>query len=236
MTYAFERLDLLGDHWLTKIETLQASTIYQTRAWLAFLSETQDGEPVVAVLSDGRAKIGYFVGMIVRKAGIRILGSPFPGWTTDYMGLTLSSCADRRMAVQALINFAFKELRCVHLEVLDRNLSLGDLDGLDLHCRMYSGFEIDLTREENELFADMTSACRRCIRKAEKTGIVVEVAHGLEFSEEYYAQLQDVFAKQQLVPTYNIERVRQLITLVHPTGHLLLLRARDYKGRAIATG
>jgi hypothetical protein len=152
------------------------------------------------------------------------------------MGLTLLSCADRRMAVQALINFAFKDLRCVHLEVLDRNLSSGDLDGLGLHCRMYRGFEINLTRDENELFAGMTSACRRCIRKAEKEGIFVEVAHGLEFADEYYAQLEDVFAKQLLAPTYNVERVRQLITHVHPTGHLLLLRARDHKGRSIATG
>jgi hypothetical protein len=119
---------------------------------------------------------------------------------------------------------------------MDRNLSSGDLDGLDVPCRMYRGFEIDLTRDENELFANMTSACRRCIRKAEKEGIIVEVAHGLEFADEYYAQLEDVFAKQLLVPTYNVERVRQLITHVHPTGHLLLLRARDQNGRGVATG
>jgi hypothetical protein len=152
------------------------------------------------------------------------------------MGLALSSCADKRKAVKALVNFAFGELRCVHLEVLDRNLTLRDLDGLDVQCRMCPGYEIDLTRDENELFSKMTSACRRCIRKAEKENIVIEVAHGLDFADEYYAQLQDVFAKQSLVPTYSLERVRQLITHVHPTGNLLLLRARDQRGRSIATG
>jgi hypothetical protein len=236
MTYAFERLDAGGDDWSATIDTSQAQTIFQTPAWLAFLSATQRGEPVVAVLREGRAKIGYFTGMIVRKAGFRILGSPFPGWTTDYMGLTLSSCADKRKAVKALINFAFGELRCVHLEVLDRNLTLNDLEGLDVQCRMCPGYEIDLTRDENVLFSKMTSACRRCIRKAEKEDIVVEVAHGLDFADEYYAQLQDVFAKQLLVPTYRLERVRQLITHVHPTGNLLLLRACDQKGRCVATG
>jgi hypothetical protein len=185
MTYAFERLDAGGDDWSATIDTSQAQTIFQTPAWLAFLSATQRGEPVVAVLREGRAKIGYFTGMIVRKAGFRILGSPFPGWTTDYMGLTLSSCADKRKAVKALINFAFGELRCVHLEVLDRNLTLNDLEGLDVQCRMCPGYEIDLTRDENVLFSKMTSACRRCIRKAEKEDIVVEVAHGLDFADEY---------------------------------------------------
>lgn len=236
MTYAFERLDLRNNDWPIKHDASHAGTIYQTSAWLAFLSKTQNGEPVIAVLREGQEKIGYFTGMIVRKAGVRILGSPFPGWTTDYMGLTLSDCADRRIAVQALIDFAFSELQCVHLEVMDRNLTLKDLDGLDVQYRLCCGFEIDLTRDEHRLFSKMKSACRRCVRKAEKEGIFVEAAHDLQFADEYYAQLQDVFAKQHRLPTYDLDRVRQLITHVHPTGHLLLLRARDRHGRCVATG
>ena len=236
MSYTFERLDVRSDNWLAKIDSKQAETIYQTPAWLAFISKTQNGEPVVAALREGRETIGYFTGLIVRKFGLRILGSPFPGWSTDYMGLTLSAGADRCQAVQALIKFAFQDLGCVHLEMMDRNLTVSDLGGLGVQYRVYRGFEIDLTRDEDELFSNMTSACRRCVRKAEKEGIVVEEAHDLEFADEYYAQLKDVFAKQSLVPTYGIERVRQLITHVHPTGHLLLLRARDRLGRCIATG
>jgi hypothetical protein len=236
VTYAFEQLDVRGDDWPAKIDTKQAGTIYQTPAWLAFLSSTQNGELVVGALREGRKTIGYFTGLIVRKLGFRILGSPFPGWSTDYMGFTLSAGVDRRQAVQALIDFAFQELGCVHLEMMDRNLTVSDLAGLDVQYRVYRGFEIDLTRDEDELFSNMTSASRRCVRKAEKEGILVEEAHDLEFADEYYAQLKDVFAKQSLVPTYGIERVRQLITHVHPTGHLLLLRARDPGGRCIATG
>ncbi len=236
MTYAFERLDLASDDWFSEIKALEVGRVYQTPAWLAFLSATQHGEPVVALLKDDNFAIGYFTGMIIRKAGLRILGSPFPGWTTDYMGLALSPRVDRRSAVRALINFAFRELRCVHLEVMDRNLTMSDLDGLGMQHRAYHGFEIDLTSEENELFANMTSACRRCVRKAQKEGVVVEAAHDLQFADEYYAQLQDVFAKQHRVPTYDLERVRQLINHVHPTGHLLLLRARNRHGRCIATG
>ena len=236
MTYAFERLDVRGDDWPDKIDSKQVGTIYQTPAWLAFLSKTQHGELVVAALREGRETIGYFTGLIVRKLGLRILGSPFPGWSTDYMGLTLSVGADRRRAIQALIDFSFQELGCIHLEVMDRNLTVSDLGGLGIQFGIYSGFEIDLTRDKDELFSNMTSACRRCVRKAEKEEVLVEEAHDLEFADEYYAQLQDVFAKQRLMPTYGIERVRQLITHVHPTGHLLLLRARDRNGRCIATG
>jgi len=82
----------------------------------------------------------------------------------------------------------------------------------------------------------MNSACRRCIRKAEKSGITIEEAHDLTFADEYYQQLVDVFARQKLVPTYTLERVRTLIKHVEPTGRLLLLRARDSGGKCIASG
>jgi hypothetical protein len=236
MAYTFDRLDVRDEDWSARIGTKEDGTIFQTPAWLAFLSSTQHGEPVLAALSEGGKTIGYFTGMIVRKFGLRILGSPFPGWSTAYMGLILSAGADRRRAVRALITFAFQELGCVHLEMMDRNLTLKDIDGLDVQYRVLHGFEIGLTHGEDDLFSKMTSACRRCIRRAQKEGVIVEEARDLGFADEYYAQLQDVFAKQGLVPTYGIERVRQLITHVHPTGQLLLLRARDCSGRCIATG
>ncbi len=82
----------------------------------------------------------------------------------------------------------------------------------------------------------MESACRRNIRKAEKSGVTVEEAHDLAFADEYYEQLKDVFAKQGLVPTYKIHRVRSLIKHLEPTGRILLIRARDPEGKCIASG
>ncbi len=236
MIYSFERVDARIDNPTLKLDINQLRTIYQTTAWLAFLSDTQNGELVFATLKDGEIPLGVFTGLIVRKFGLRILGSPFPGWSADYMGFALSPGAEPRRAVQALIDFVFQDLGCAHLEMMDRNLTVNDLGGLDLQYRVYRGFEIDLTRDEDKLFSNMTSACRRCVRKAEKEGVFIEEAHDLGFADEYYAQLKDVVAKQSLVPTYGIERVRQLITHVHPTGHLLLLRALDPGGRCIATG
>jgi hypothetical protein len=236
MTYGFERVGVRVDDLTLRLEINQRRTIYQTPAWLAFLSDTQHGELVFAILKDGETPLGVFTGLIVRKFGLRILGSPFPGWSTDYMGLTLSPGVAKRRALQALIDFAFQQLGCIHFEIMDRHITEEDLCGLDVQYSLYRSFEIDLNRNENELFANMTSACRRCIRKADKEGVSIEEAQDLDFADEYYAQLQDVFAKQRLVPTYGIDRVRRLIRHLHPTGQLLLLRARDRSGRCIATG
>jgi hypothetical protein len=235
MTYAFERLDIRTHGWPAKFES-NAKTIFQTPAWSEFLLKTQHGELAVGELREGRTAIGYFTGIIVRKFGFRILGSPFPGWSTDYMGFTLSAQIDRPRAVKALIDFAFHELGCVHLEMMDRDLTVRDLDGAGVEYRLYRGFEIDLTHDEDRLFSNMTSACRRCVRKAEKEGVVIEESYDSAFADEYYEQLKDVFSKQRLVPTYDLRRVRELIRCLLPTGNLLLLRARDREGRCIATG
>ena len=235
-TYVFERIDVPLNGITFEFDTYHEMKISQSPVWLTYLSKTQNGEPVVAVLSEGPKTIGHFTGLIVRKFGFRILGSPFPGWSTDYMGLTLFPLADRQRAIGALIDFAFRQLGCLHLECMDRQTMEADLCGLGVQYRLYHSFEIDLTRSEDEIFAKMKSACRRCIRKADREGVFIEEARDHEFADDYYAQLQDVFAKQRLVPTYSIERVRQLITHVHPTGQLLLLRARDRQGRCIATG
>jgi hypothetical protein len=102
--------------------------------------------------------------------------------------------------------------------------------------RLVSTFLTDLTQSEQQLFENMTSACRRAIRKSEKCGVTVEPASPDGFAEEYHAHLLDVFAKQELKPTYSPDRVQKLIDHVHPSGDLLLARVRDSGGRCIATG
>ena len=190
---------------------------------------------MAALHGKGRV-LGYFAGVIVTRMGFRILGSPLPGWTTPYMGLNLLENVSKCDAIQALIGFAFEELGCVHMEFMDRNLVEADVKELGLKHSSYCGFEVDLTQDEDRLLANMSSACRRCIRKAKKSGVTIHEADDMAFAEEYYEQLQDVFKRQHLIPTYDVDRVRDLIASVHGTGQLLLLRARDPEWRCIATG
>lgn len=232
----FERVDIDTANWADKITSYPDRTIFQTPAWLAFVANTQNAEPVLAVLKDAQQILGYFTGLIVRKFVFRILGSPFPGWTTSYMGLCLSPGVSRRIAVEALVRFAFHNLGCVHLEFMDRNMTADDLSGLGFHHKIFAGFEVDLTHSEDEILGNMSKSCRWGIRKAQRNGIVIEEAHDVDFGYDYYAQLKDVFAKQSLVPTYGVERACELIKYIYPTGMLLLLRARHPDGRCIATG
>jgi hypothetical protein len=218
------------------LESFADHTIHQTRDWLEFIAATQKAEPVVAVVEDGDRVVGRFTGQVVRKLGLRILGSPFQGWTTSYMGFNLEPSVSRLEALAALERFAFRELGCVHFELMDRRIGIEEAKQAGYTYQVHPGFEIDLGLSEAELLAAMDSACRRCIRKAEKSGVQIEEATDADFARDYYTQLQDVFAKQGLVPTYPQQRVERLIERLLPTGHLLLLRARSPDGTCIATG
>ena len=220
-----------------RMDAMTDRVVFQTREWLEFVATTQRAEPMLAVVRDRGVDVGYFTGLIIKRFGVRILGSPFPGWATDYLGFNLAVGVNRRDAAEALITFAFGPLRTLHVELCDRYLRREDLEGsrYTSDCS-HRTFVVDLTGDESDVFARMTSACRRAVRRGAKVGVQVEVARSLSFADEYFEQLQGVFARQSLVPTYNAQLVRQLIRHLEGTGRLLLLRARDPAGRPIATG
>jgi len=232
----FEQFDGTMSEWDAILETFPDREIFQTSAWLQFLAESQNAKPVMLVLVDGAEITGYFVGLVVQKAGCKILGSPFVGWTTEHMGIRLLPTVSKRAAVEALTDYAFNRLRCIHVELTDLNISPDDIAGLGFQHAISNTTVIDLTADEDRIYSEMSSkSCRYCIRKAEKLGVVIEEARDEAFADDYHAQLCDAFAKQDLVPTYGKERVRSLIRHLLPTGNLLLLRAREPGGRCIAT-
>jgi hypothetical protein len=232
----FERLDLSLSDWGERLKAFPDRTVYHTPAWLSFVIESKKVEPVFAALRRGSETLGYFTGMLLRKSGFKILGSPFPGWSTPYLGFNLLPGVSRRAALEALPRFAFKELGCAHFEMGDRYLTPQDIEGLGFEHWIYTTAVVDLTSSEEEIFSRMTNDCRNSIRKAQKSGVVVEETQDEGFAEEYYRQLEEVFARQGLVPTFDLERVRQLIRHLQPAGELLMLRARDREGTCIATG
>jgi hypothetical protein len=231
----FQRADLDALDW-NELDRFPDRTIYQTRPWLNFLAETQRAQPVVAVLRDGQKTLGYFTGAIVKWFGLPILGSPFPGWTTCYMGFNLCPGVSRGDALGALADFAFRDLACVHLEMMDRRLTEPEARQHGFSFTPWGAIEMDLRPGEDQLYNALSGNRRRGLRKAEENGVVIEEAADLDLAREYHDQLLDVFAKQRLVPTFSRARVAALLRHLLPSGNLLLLRARGPDGRCIATG
>lgn len=221
----------------SRLDAAPDRTLFQTSAWLNFVARTQKAKPVFLDVWREADRVGWFAGFIVPKGPFRILASPFRGWTTPYMGFNLTADLDLGKATRALSDYAFRFLRCVHVELADPSLDRAAAERADLGFNAAHTYEVDLRKSEAELLAGMHHSPRRYIRKAmRERHVTVEEASPEGFADEYFSQLQEVYARSSLVPTYNVQRVKALIECVFPTGALLLLRARDRVGRSIATG
>ena len=117
--------------------------VYHTAAWLEFLAASHGAEPVVAVV---QRRMGVpSATSWVRSSGalgVRVLGSPLRGWATQCMGFLLDEGIDRRAAADALIPFAFHDLRCLHVELADRKLSSEQMEG----SKVRGGARLDVPR------------------------------------------------------------------------------------------
>ncbi len=230
-----ELLEPLQVQW-DELDRFEDRHIFQTREWVDFVADSQKATPVVARLVNNGSVAGYFTGLVVKRLGVKILGSPFPGWGTPYMGFNMFPGTSRADALEALKTFAFRDLGCYHMEICDRYLPRELGLGAGFRSQEEDWYESDLTQTEEEIFARMAPSHRSNTRKALRCGVVIEEASDLGFAGDYFTQTVEVFARQSLVPAFDRERIEKLIQHLFPTGRLLLLRARDPSGTCIATG
>lgn len=230
-----ERIGYYPAAWEAAISGHPDLEVFHGAAWLEFLAQSQHAEPVVAVVRVGANPVGYFVGAIVRRYGVRILGSPLRGWTTQSMGFLLPDGFDRRGVADALVPFAFRDLRCSHVELADRHLTAEQMVGSHYVRESGRSFQIDLDVPEDKVFAAMRRTTRQEIRKAGRAGVRVEIASDDEFAVEFHRFLTAIFARQGLAPTYNLERVRCLIGALRGSSQILMLRATSPSGSTLGT-
>jgi hypothetical protein len=224
-TYPYEDMKNIGE-----------INISQTLPWIRFISDTHNADPVVlAIKSDGRLQ-GYFTGLLVNKFGIKILGSPFRGWQAYFMGFNLVSTASYLDILRVLPQYAFRKLGCTYMEIIDPSFDYDGLEPLPYKIEHLDWYAFDLIHSEEEIFANMKHSGRNSIRKAIKSGVVVEEVTGKGFAEEYYAQYSDVLARHGLLPAYSLEMVQLMIDYMLPTGNMVLLKALSPEGTCIATG
>jgi hypothetical protein len=151
------------------------------------------------------------------------------------MGFLLEPGTDRAAVARELAGFAFKELGCSHLEFADRHLSDRSLNESGYSLDVGQSFRSDLRPPEDELFGQMREDARKEIRRALRDGLRAEFTTDPDFAEVHHSFLERVFARQGLAPTYPVERVRQMIAEVLPSGHLKLLVVRSPTDEAVAT-
>lgn len=211
-------------------------SVFTTKEWINFVEEDSKAIPIIVRITTIEKFVGYFTGLLTKKFGIKILGSPFSGWSTCYMGVDTQFVEEKCEIVKQLVPFLQKHTRCLYMEIIDRDISVEQAKAYGFATYPVDTLQVTINMDDAALFKQMKTDCRNFIRQFERRGARLEIAEpNDEFAEQYYEQLQDVFAKQGLVPTYSLDKVKCLLRNMKDSGNLLCLRVISPDERCIAT-
>lgn len=217
--------------------SIKTRSVFTTFEWINFIKEDKKANPIfVRILKNGKFE-GYFSGLLFKICGIKIIGSPFRGWSTCYMGLDVYDINEKLAILNELKSFLIQKFKCMFIEIADKDISVDTAKSFGFHTDTLSTLELNISEKtDEELFKVFKTDCRNFIRQFERRGAIFEVAEpNEEFAEQYYEQLIDVFAKQGLVPTYSLKKVKCLLKNMGTTSNVLCLRVRDPEGKPIAS-
>jgi len=237
--YSFEKV-AFSDLKIGEYNSFPKKSVLTTYNWIKFVMEDSRAEPfILKVYRDG-SFLGYFNSLKVNKFGIKIIASPFPGWSTPYMGFDFKDEVHKWEVVPELIEYVKKTEKVDFFQITDRDITFKEAEALKAkYCYFLESadtLELRVDADDKQLYKNMKTDCRNFINQFERRGATIEfVEPNDEFAEDFYNQLLDVFAKQKLVPTYGVEKVKRLLKHLAVNDSVLCLRVRDPKGLSIAT-
>ena len=203
-----------------------ATSVFTTHEWIRFVQEDSKAEPLIVEIRLNEKTIGYFSALIMRKMGIKIIGSPFRGWSTCFMGFDVPH-NNKIDILPHLVSYLNRTFRCWYIEIIDRDISVMQASQSCYMHDIVSTLELEIGKSDEKLFKVFKSDCRNFIRQFESRGASLEEAKPDDaFANEYYNHLVDVFRRQGVVPNYGVDKVRRLLSHLSNTGMLLCLRVR----------
>ncbi len=201
-------------------------TVYHLSSWHSVLENCFKGTILrFDILHNGHI-CGHWCGLIVKKYGMNIFGSPLPGTGTDYMHPLFKNEIFLPDFLNGLKNWAIKN-NIAHIEIGGTYFNPETLKLFGFTTANTKTFRIDLSPGENEIWKNLKPAMRNKVRKAEKNGISVTVDHSEQFADLYYDMLKTVFNRKGLQPTYDLERVRKVLQYLKTEKRIIPLIAKN---------
>lgn len=194
-------------------DTYEDRMIFQTKQWLDFVSDCKGTQPVVLRILKDNEEIGFYTCMIFKIMGIRFVGSPFRGWTTLYMGFNLHQGESRTDIVPSLWKYMHKEMKCFYMEIVDWNISVEEAQTAGLIYGIQQTYVNEISDDLSDILKSFSSTCKNQIHRFDRNDAVLKIVEPDDkFAEEYYNELIRVFGYQGLRPSYDLKRVKSLLS------------------------
>lgn len=193
--------------------------IFQTKEWIDFVSDCKGAEPIVIRIKKDNKEIGFFTSLIFSVMGVRIIGSPFRGWTTLYMGFNLKQGENRVEIIPELWKYVHREYKCFYMEIVDWNISIEEAYEAGLTYGIQETYVKEISDELPKILKSFSSTCKNQIHRFEKNEARLDIVEPTDsFAEEYYKELERVFGYQGLKPSYDLKRVKSLLSHIKEIG------------------
>lgn len=220
-----------------KYNSFEMKTIYTTVEWLSVIECTHKNTKIkiIEIYENGEF-LGYFTGGLVTIAGfIKILGSPFNGWNTHFMGFDLY---DKEKAIDLLpyvIKYFSKRYHCIYFQICNEYFECEILGKNKLKYQEIDSFKTNLTLSEDEIYAGFHRDVKSKIKKFNKTGCHIESDSSQEYVDTYWKQLIESFKNRGLVPSYDKERIEVMVRELKEKSMVYCLRVINPEGICIAS-
>lgn len=223
---AFEaELKLFGD-----------GSVFVSEAWLGFISSASGGRFIGLRILDDFGNAAFFAGVLFRRLGLKMIGSPFPGWGTSYMGVCGKLPLDHSL-VSALLDYLFERYGAYYIELVNPPGANSLTSGAGYTVTQINSLLLPLAAGPDVLYAHLQGDCRTYLRQFDSKGGTVEaVSANSQFADQLYDQLTEVFARQGMVTTHSRQRIGAMLAALEKGQiDLLCLQARGPAGEQLAS-
>lgn len=176
-----QRINPIGDsNWNALITPQPKHSFFHTAEWAKVLAETYGYAPAYfkAGEADGRCSILPLMEVDSWLTGRRGIALPF---TDDCEPLCPDAGAFQKL-FEGVVEFG-KSRNWKYLELRGGRELFGEVPA----SLSFYGHGLDLTVGEEKLFSGLESSVRRAIRKAEKSGVMVEILQSAEAMQIFYS-------------------------------------------------
>ena len=221
--------------WDESIAGYRRRQVFHSQAWLDYLAASRGVQVRKWAVRCGSRTLGYLCGGQLSKGPFRILGSPLKGWGTNNMGPLLKEDVDLVAYLAAVDDLARAEGLAV-VETEHPDLEAPVMESLGYTASTLWTYRLLLELDEDAMLKRMSKGRRWGIKKAIKSGLVVEASTSVSLADEYYDLFTQTMKAKGLPSSYDCEVPRLLMKHVGAAGSLIGLRVRHPDGQVLAAG
>jgi CelD/BcsL family acetyltransferase involved in cellulose biosynthesis len=226
--------------WDEMVERFGNHRIFHKTCWLRYLEAVSGARALFLVYEKGGERVGCLPGLLLRKGGLRIFGSPLAGWQTESMGPAFDdSLISAAEISRPLAAFLRERYGVQHIEMTSAHLDAETLSAHRFRGREVSTYRVPLfPGDEARALSAVKPKTRNQLRKAIKLGLLARVETEETFVEEFYEQTKEVFTRRGKSVPFTKGRVVACFRHLKMGGNLLALSVRlpDERETCIATG